>query len=116
MLKSLKGLNYVTALVVMTAIVASGLVFGKLEQKISAEVLPFDQMTQEKAVENLGSQAVYFEENQGQFNSKVRYFARGTNGYGLFLTGTDAVYVLRKSSKSRSSKFKVRKQRFNLEL
>ena len=112
MLKSLKGLNYVTAFVVLVAIVFSGLIFGKFEQKTSAEILPFEQMMTEKAVENLGSQAVYFEENRGQFNSKVRYFARGTNGYSLFLTGTDAVYVLRKSSKF--NKFKVRKQRFNL--
>jgi len=37
---------------------------------------------------------VCFEENQGQFNSKVRYFARGTSGYDLFLTATDAIYVL----------------------
>ena len=43
---------------------------------------------------SFGNVPVYFEENRGQFNSRVKYFARGTNGYSLFLTGTEAVYVL----------------------
>jgi hypothetical protein len=40
--------------------------------------------------------SVYFEENKGQFNDRVNYFARGTNGYDLFLTSTESVYVVRK--------------------
>lgn len=51
-----------------------------------------------KMDESFGNIPVYFEENQGQFNSKVKYFARGTNQYSLFLTATEAVYVLSDSS------------------
>ena len=37
---------------------------------------------------------VYFEENRGQFNDRVRYLVHGTTGYSLFLTNTEAVYVI----------------------
>ena len=60
-----------------------------------------NQVSKESAVENLGNLPVYFEENLGQFHEKVRYFVRGTSGYDLFLTGTDAVYVIR-SGESRA--------------
>lgn len=46
---------------------------------------------------SFGNTPVYFEENQGQFNKRVKYFARGSNGYSLFLTATEAVYVLMNS-------------------
>ena len=51
---------------------------------------------------SFGNIPVYFEQNNGQFNDKVKYFARGTSGYSLFLTATEAVYVLQ-SSKSQVS-------------
>ncbi|MBS1793240.1 MAG: SBBP repeat-containing protein [Acidobacteria bacterium] len=54
----------------------------------------------ERAIENLGRTNVYFEENRGQFNSKARYFARGTSGYDLFLTDRDAVYVVRERNRT----------------
>ncbi|QYO66100.1 hypothetical protein [Leptolyngbya sp. 7M] len=41
---------------------------------------------------------VYFEENRGQFHKNVSYMARGTNGHTLYLTPTDAVYVLEEVS------------------
>lgn len=60
-----------------------------------------------KLDKSFGNIPVYFEENNGQFNSKVKYFARGTNSYSLFLTATEAVYVLRSpESNVRSQKFK----------
>ncbi len=63
------------------------------------------QSPQLKSVERLIAQrVVYFEENQGQFDSKVRYLARGTNGYDLFLTATDAVYVLKDRRLQRESR------------
>ncbi|MGE3465591.1 MAG: beta strand repeat-containing protein [Pyrinomonadaceae bacterium] len=43
---------------------------------------------------SIGALPVYFEENRGQFDDKAKYFARGTNGFDLFLTATDAVYVV----------------------
>ncbi len=55
-----------------------------------------------------GNIPVHFEENRGQFDSRVKFFARGTNGYSLFLTGTEAVYVLRGSS----SEFRVQSSKF----
>jgi hypothetical protein len=36
---------------------------------------------------------IQFEENRGQFDRRVRYFSRG-HGFSLFLTATEAVYVL----------------------
>lgn len=42
---------------------------------------------------------VYFEENRGQFDGKARYFARGASGFDLFLTATDAVYIVTEKQK-----------------
>ncbi|MEQ1643084.1 MAG: SBBP repeat-containing protein, partial [Pyrinomonadaceae bacterium] len=46
-----------------------------------------------------GRSPVYFEENRGQKDGRVRYFSRGA-GMEMFLTATEAVYVIR----SRESK------------
>ncbi|HQU83169.1 MAG TPA: SBBP repeat-containing protein [Pyrinomonadaceae bacterium] len=69
--------------------------------EVSAENASGNQILNKSAIENLEKSAVYFEENRGQFHEKVRYFARGMSGYDLFLTATDAVYVLRESPKSK---------------
>jgi len=56
------------------------------------------QNKQTKAVQSqnsLDNRPVYFEENRGLTNDKVRYLARGNGGATLFLTATEAVYVLR---------------------
>lgn len=37
---------------------------------------------------------VFFEENKGQFDPRVRYRARGTDGHTLFLTDKEAAYVV----------------------
>lgn len=49
------------------------------------------------AKENYFKRPLSFEANQGQAPSAVKYVARG-NGYGLFLTGNEAVLALRKMS------------------
>ncbi len=41
-----------------------------------------------------GSLPVYFEENRGQRDGRVKYFSRGA-GMEMFLTATEAVYVVR---------------------
>jgi hypothetical protein len=45
-----------------------------------------------------GDLPLYFEKNQGQTDSHAQYVARG-GGYTLFLTGTDAVFVLQPPTK-----------------
>ncbi len=72
--------------------------------KVSAEQQIENPITKEQAIQNLGNQSVYFEENKGQFNSKVRYLTRGTRGYDLFLTATDAVYVLHEKRQEDATK------------
>ncbi|MEZ5306170.1 MAG: VCBS repeat-containing protein [Pyrinomonadaceae bacterium] len=57
-----------------------------------------------KPIEAASGNGVYFEENRGQFDEAVKYRARGTNGFELFLTATDAVYVLRNAARSPESK------------
>ena len=52
------------------------------------------RMSGENRGKNEERPSVYFEENKGQFDEKVRFFARGTSKHALFLTATDAVYVL----------------------
>ncbi len=89
--------NRMISVITLTAVFLTGLVFTEsdvFQTEVSANVPAEQNVSTEAVVENLGASAVYFEENKGQFNGKVRYFARGTKGYGLFLTGTDAVYVV----------------------
>ncbi|MEJ7849437.1 MAG: SBBP repeat-containing protein [Pyrinomonadaceae bacterium] len=82
--------RYLATFLISTTMMVIGMDTNKtgLHTKVSAKV------SKETAVSNMGSLPVYFEENKGQFNEKVRYFTRGTSGYSLFLTATDAVYVL----------------------
>ncbi|MEZ5422880.1 MAG: SBBP repeat-containing protein [Pyrinomonadaceae bacterium] len=51
---------------------------------------------------SMGDASAYFEENVGQFDEKVKYLARGAGGYDLFLTATDAVYVVHERGQARS--------------
>ncbi len=81
-----RNLRFACAIVILTALPVTG--FVPTQSDISREV------SKENSVADLSNLPVYFEENQGQFNQKVRYFARGTEGCSLFLTATAAVYVL----------------------
>ncbi len=97
MFENLKITRFAVTLIVLAAMLTASLVIGEtkvFQSKVLAETLPKAEISQESVIENLGTQPVYFEENSGQFNNKVRYFTRGTKGYDLFLTATDAVYVL----------------------
>ncbi len=51
----------------------------------------------------LGQAPLHFEVNQGQTDGLVKFLARG-NGYGLFLTGTEAVLTLRKPARSSAAR------------
>lgn len=53
-----------------------------------------DLVTTSLAAEKLSGLPLSFEENRGQMNAAVRYFARG-RGYGLYLTAQEAVLQLR---------------------
>ncbi|MCA1624115.1 MAG: SBBP repeat-containing protein, partial [Acidobacteria bacterium] len=77
-----------------------GLIFGQSGWLInsSAENAAVKEINQNQSLEqvqkSIGSLPVYFEENLGQQNPKVRYLTRG-GGTTMFLTATEAVYVLR---------------------
>src|SRR5690606_33372552 len=58
--------------------------------------------TLESLQTSMGGASAYFEENVGQFDEKVKYLARGAGGYDLFLTATDAVYVVRERTNDRA--------------
>ena len=55
--------------------------------------------------EILNDSSIYFEENRGQFDSRVRYISRSPNGQTIFLTASDIVYVVQ--NQAQSSKPKV---------
>ena len=91
MKQEFSNLRYLATIFILTTMIVTGLVISNktsIQPNVSAVV------SKESAVANIGNIPVYFEENKGQFNEKVRYFTRGANGYSLFLTATDAVYVV----------------------
>ena len=53
-----------------------------------------------RAIAAYGAIPLHFEANQGQTDDQVRFHARGP-GYGLYLTSTEAVLVLRKQEPAR---------------
>ena len=55
-----------------------------------------DTTTKTRLVENYGKLPLSFEANRGQTDKKVQFISRG-QGYGLFLTPTEAVLSLHKS-------------------
>jgi hypothetical protein len=80
--------------------------FGLLQRIQAAEnSLPHRQVSaaptkiQPKLVASYGKLPLSFEANQGQTDSRVRFLARG-RGYTIFLTDSEAVLTLRKSSPS----------------
>jgi hypothetical protein len=50
-----------------------------------------------QTVENYGKLPLRFEANAGQVDKNVRFLSRGS-GYGLYLTGNEAVLTLRKTT------------------
>src|SRR5450759_1207369 len=53
-----------------------------------------DAATQMRVAADYGKLPIAFEANHGQADARVRFLARG-QGYGLFLTATEAVLTLR---------------------
>ena len=112
MKNNVRKLRYLSAIVILTGIIFTNFVLKKPD--ISAAI---SNETPNSKTDNL---PVYFEENRGQFNEKVRFYTRGTNDYSLFLTATDAVYVLssqesrvesRESVDSSNRKSKIKNQK-----
>ncbi len=58
--------------------------------------------------QNYGQLPLAFEPNQGQTDPQVQYLARG-RGYNLFITGQEAVLVLKKPGTAPSSNFSFKK-------
>ncbi|HEV2348695.1 MAG TPA: SBBP repeat-containing protein [Terriglobia bacterium] len=92
---------------------------GKALEPVSRQEQPqFTAPAQEKLLRTRFSNAygklpLAFEQNRGQVNSRVRFLSRAP-GYNLFLTGDEAVLVLRKGKskiKSQKSKAEDRKIR-----
>ena len=63
----------------------------------SSAVREADQAARARAGEAYGNLPISFEANRGQFDGRVKYFARA-NGMSLFLTPTEAVLALGKSA------------------
>ena len=70
---------------------------------------PASQMTQ-RASASYGKLPIHFEANQGQTDDRVNFLARGS-GYGLFLTSSEAVLVLRKAEAGRPGERAARGKR-----
>ncbi len=62
-------------------------------------VQPAQPLSAARVIQNYGTLPLSFEANQGQADKQVRFLAHG-NGYGLFLTGSEAVLALRKSTRN----------------
>ncbi len=62
-----------------------------------------------KELEKLGQLPMYFEENRGQTDSRVKFLSRG-RGYTLFLTENEAVLALRKKPSGTGARPSVKNQ------
>jgi uncharacterized repeat protein (TIGR01451 family) len=62
---------------------------------------PLPPEAKQRAIATYSKLPLRFEANQGQADEQVKFLARGS-GYGLFLTSTESVLVLRKSEAARA--------------
>jgi len=90
--RAIYSLSVLSAIIISLMPIKSTVSAEQIETKTETPLI-----SREQVAESLGKVPVYFEENQGQFHKKAKYFARGTKGYSLFLTATDAVYVVQSS-------------------
>jgi hypothetical protein len=65
--------------------------------KVAASTLKAGGGTSPHVIQNYGNLPLRFEANQGQTDSQVKFLSRGI-GYTLFLTSTESVLVLSKST------------------
>lgn len=68
---------------------------GILNAEVSSPISETEKPPETRVVETYGKLPLIFEANQGQTDPKVKFLARG-NGYGLFLTSTEAVLSIGK--------------------
>jgi len=73
-------------------------IFALLTTQISTPARTATPADSPKVLANYGRIPLSFEANQGQSDAQVRFLARG-RGYGIFLTGTDAVLALSKQNR-----------------
>jgi len=76
-----------------TSLVASAAINNHSSLVARLPSLKTDQASQAQISEMYGRLPLSFEANQGQVDSKVKFFSRGA-GYGLFLSSTEAVLSL----------------------
>jgi len=62
-----------------------------------------DPQTEQRLREAYGKLPISFEPNRGQLDSRVKFKARG-GGYTMFLTATEAVFVMRDKSQARAGR------------
>jgi uncharacterized repeat protein (TIGR01451 family) len=62
---------------------------------------PLPPEAKQRAIASYAKLPLHFEANQGQADEQVKFLARGS-GYGLFLTSTESVLVLRKPEAARA--------------
>jgi plastocyanin len=79
------------AIVALTAVASTGGAPGRCQLPPQAKQRP---------TASYGKLPLHFESNQGQTDERVKFLARGS-GYGLFLTSTESVLVLRKAEAGR---------------
>lgn len=88
-IQSLKILSFVV-------VITSGLVFAQQLRAVRASMLSpaTARKSQPELPASFGKLPLSFEANQGQLDSKVKYFARG-DGYGILLKKNEAIFHLR---------------------
>lgn len=85
---------FVISIVCLLTIVTAT-VFVETPQAETTQPAPVDQSIKTKVAERFGRLPLSFEENEGQVDGAVKFLSRGS-GYELFLTGDEAVLLLRK--------------------
>jgi hypothetical protein len=78
---------------IITALVA----FASASDALAQQIKP-DEAKRIELNQAYGKLPLSFEGNQGQTDPQVKFLSRG-NGYSLFLTPTEAVLVLKNSSR-----------------
>ncbi len=82
------------AILTLTAVASTG---------EAPESSPLPPEPTQRATASYGKLPLHFESNQGQTDGRVKFLARGS-GYGLFLTPTESVLVLRNPEAHRQGK------------
>ncbi len=84
------------------------------KSNVSSKITQPNQSALIKLNQNYGKIPLYFEPNEGQFNPQVKFISRGS-GYSLFITPSEAVFVLKhgepkdlsRKAGSQSRKFQI---------